>query len=104
MDTATGIIRLIQGVIPGAMAATNTFDKVGSCLSMQKTHHKNERLLTQLPQHSQPQEKPEGGGHKKSDDKKFKKVVLFNICRLVEVYRVCTNLLHEPRLVFPVPF
>jgi len=41
MDTATGIIRLIQGVIPGAMARTNTFDKVGSCLSMLKTHHRN---------------------------------------------------------------
>ena len=27
-DTATGIIRLIQGVIPGAMADTDTFDKV----------------------------------------------------------------------------
>ena len=66
MDTATGIIRLLQAVIPGAMAGTNTFDKVGGCLSMEKTHHKNERLLTQLPQRSQPQEKPEGGGeHKK---------------------------------------
>ena len=65
-DTATGTIRLIQGVIPGAMAGTDTFDKVGPCLSMEKTHYKNERLLTQQPQHSQPQEKPEGRGeHKK---------------------------------------
>jgi len=65
MDTPTGIIRLIQGVIPGAMATIDTFDKVGPCLSKEKTHHKNERLLTQLPQRSQPQEKPEGGEHKK---------------------------------------
>jgi len=48
------------------MATIDTFDKVGSCLSKEKTHHKNDRLLTQLPQRSQPQEKPEGGGeHKK---------------------------------------
>ena len=48
MDTAPGIIRLIQGVIPGAMAGTTTFDKEGSCLSMEKTHHKNEGLLIQV--------------------------------------------------------
>jgi len=27
------------------MATIDTFDKVGSCLSKEKTHHKNERLL-----------------------------------------------------------
>ena len=48
------------------MAIIDTFDKVGSCLSKEKTHHKNDRLLTQLPQRSQPQEKPEGGENIKS--------------------------------------
>jgi len=28
LDTATGIMRLLQGVIPGAMAIIKTFDKV----------------------------------------------------------------------------
>jgi len=45
MDTATDIIRLLQVVIPGAMATIDTFDKAGSCLSMEETHHKNDRLL-----------------------------------------------------------